>query len=87
MSTTRFGSSFPATPIALIGSIMSTREEHHSGKLMGEIKKGKSIIILTIRKGKRRSIEGKSVGFGAEPRLLSVQLLWPPKWPAEKKLF
>ena len=55
---------FPATPRAVIGSIISAREEHHSGELMGGVKKGKSIIILTILKGRGDQLKENLLGLG-----------------------
>jgi hypothetical protein len=43
---------------------MSAREEHYSGKLMGEIKKGKSMIILTIRTGREDQLKKTLLGLG-----------------------
>ncbi len=43
---------------------MSAREEHQSGKLMGAIKKRKSIIILTIRKGRGDQLKENLLGLG-----------------------
>jgi len=43
---------------------MSARKEHHSGKLMGAIKNGKSVIILTILKGRGDQLKENLLGLG-----------------------
>jgi hypothetical protein len=42
---------------------MSAHEEHHSGELMGVIKKGNSMIILIIREGRGAQSAGNLLGL------------------------
>jgi hypothetical protein len=66
---------------------MSAREEHHSGKLMGGIKKGKSIIILTIRKGGGDQLKENLLGSGQSLVPYPFRCHGARLWPADKKLF
>jgi hypothetical protein len=43
---------------------MSAHEEHHSGELMGVIKKGNSMIILIIREGRGAQSAGNLLVLG-----------------------
>jgi hypothetical protein len=44
---------------------MSAREEHHSGELMGVIKNGKSVIILTIHEERGDQLTKNLLGLGS----------------------
>jgi hypothetical protein len=43
---------------------MSAREEHHSGELMGVMKNGKSVIILTIHEERGDQLTKNLLGLG-----------------------
>jgi hypothetical protein len=44
---------------------MSAREEHHSGELMGVMKNGKSVIILTIHEERGDQLTKNLLGLGS----------------------